>query len=107
MTMIAHGLSTIREASRVVVMDQGCIVEIDSHDELLGRRSLYFNLYTTQFYAETAGAVDKGVLHHVEHWKSRKPRRVSVCEHHGNAISAKEVATFYMYVLLDEPLWRK
>jgi ABC-type multidrug transport system fused ATPase/permease subunit len=56
--IIAHRLSTIRESSRVVVMDQGRIVEIGSHDELLERRGMYYNLYTMQFRAETAQAAD-------------------------------------------------
>ncbi|MEX1157964.1 MAG: ABC transporter ATP-binding protein, partial [Thermomicrobiales bacterium] len=56
--IIAHRLSTIRESSRVVVMDQGRIVEIGSHDELLERRGMYYNLYTMQFRAETLDAAD-------------------------------------------------
>lgn len=54
--IIAHRLSTIRESSKVVVMDQGRIVEVGTHDELLERRGLYHNLYTMQFRSPTRAA---------------------------------------------------
>jgi ABC-type multidrug transport system fused ATPase/permease subunit len=56
--IIAHRLSTIREASRVVVLDHGRIVESGSHEELLMRRGMYYNLYTMQFRTESDAAAD-------------------------------------------------
>ncbi len=47
--VIAHRLSTIRHADRVFVIDGGRIVERGTHDELLARRGMYYNLYTSQF----------------------------------------------------------
>ena len=47
--VIAHRLSTIRDADSIVVMDQGRIVESGSHEELIGRRGKYYDLYMTQY----------------------------------------------------------
>jgi len=47
--IIAHRLSTIQDADCIVVMDQGRIVEIGSHDQLLAAKGRYYDLYMTQF----------------------------------------------------------
>ncbi len=47
--IIAHRLSTLRSVDRIVVVDQGRIVESGAHDELLPRGGLYATLYEAQF----------------------------------------------------------
>ena len=54
--VIAHRLSTIKEASKVVVMHLGEIAEMGTHDELLEKRGMYYNLYTMQYRPEQQAA---------------------------------------------------
>ena len=55
---IAHRLSTLRKADRLVVMDKGLIVEEGTHDVLIERQGAYWRLYEAQQrQAESEGAV--------------------------------------------------
>ncbi|MBR6744257.1 MAG: ABC transporter ATP-binding protein [Clostridia bacterium] len=45
---IAHRLSTLRNATRLVVLDKGRIVEIGTHDELIEKHGIYYNLVMAQ-----------------------------------------------------------
>ncbi len=47
--VIAHRLSTIRGSDRIIVIQDGCVVEADTHDNLMRRRGLYAKLYTMNY----------------------------------------------------------
>ncbi|MGZ5261667.1 MAG: lipid A export permease/ATP-binding protein MsbA [Burkholderiales bacterium] len=47
--VIAHRLSTVERADRIVVLQQGRIVEVGSHPQLIASNGLYARLYRTQF----------------------------------------------------------
>jgi ABC-type multidrug transport system fused ATPase/permease subunit len=55
--VIAHRLSTVRHASRIIVIDKGQIVEVGTHEELMNKRSFYWNLYTKQLIDERSKSV--------------------------------------------------
>ncbi|HEX2184852.1 MAG TPA: ABC transporter ATP-binding protein [Chloroflexota bacterium] len=58
--VVAHRLSTIRNADQVLVVDGGAIVERGTHAELLERRGAYYQLYMRQFLRQADGAVPDG-----------------------------------------------
>ena len=54
--VVAHRLSTIRAAHRIAVLDDGWLVELGSHDELLARDGLYARLWRLQFNEDAMAA---------------------------------------------------
>ncbi len=52
--IIAHRLQTIREADRILVLNDGRVAEIGSHDELLAAGGIYRKLYSLQFQDSVA-----------------------------------------------------
>jgi subfamily B ATP-binding cassette protein MsbA len=51
--IVAHRLSTIEKADRIVVLDRGHIVEIGPHAELVKRNGAYANLHRLQFRTQS------------------------------------------------------
>jgi len=47
--VVAHRLSTVRDADRIVVIHKGEKAEEGSHDDLMARKGLYYRLYQLQF----------------------------------------------------------
>lgn len=52
--LIAHRLSTIAHADRIFVLDNGQLAEQGTHDELLAKHGVYFELWQTQIQEQTA-----------------------------------------------------
>jgi subfamily B ATP-binding cassette protein MsbA len=52
--VIAHRLSTIRNAHRICVLEEGCMVELGGHTELLQRKGRYHQLYAMQFQEDSS-----------------------------------------------------
>ena len=52
--IVAHRLSTIRSADRILVIRGGKITEAGTHKELIRLRGYYYDLYTTQFAENSA-----------------------------------------------------
>ena len=53
---IAHRLSTIADADRIIVLENGSIVEIGTHDALLSKRGRYYSLWTKQLTEDNPAA---------------------------------------------------
>ena len=46
--IISHRFSTVRQADRILVLDEGCVLEIGTHNELMSNQSLYAQLFQLQ-----------------------------------------------------------
>jgi ATP-binding cassette, subfamily B, bacterial len=64
--LIAHRLSTVKSADRIIVMREGSIIEQGDHDALLKQEGHYAELYNTYFrhqslaYVEEVGKLARG-----------------------------------------------
>ena len=75
--IIAHRLSTVRDADRILVIDNGRIVEEGSHRELMRKGGLYQHLYEMQFKEPVKAVVKPEVLPKIAPMKiaSKDPKR--------------------------------
>ncbi|PKL59905.1 MAG: multidrug ABC transporter ATP-binding protein [Methanomicrobiales archaeon HGW-Methanomicrobiales-4] len=55
---IAHRLSTIKDSDKILVVDDGAIVEQGDHDHLMAMRGLYYNLYMSQYKGKIGEVLD-------------------------------------------------
>ncbi|HUS93558.1 MAG TPA: ABC transporter ATP-binding protein [Patescibacteria group bacterium] len=60
--VIAHRLSTVLAADKILVMDKGQLVEQGTHDQLIEKNGLYRSLYETQFRQESNPLVEQDVV---------------------------------------------
>ncbi|MBL7156392.1 MAG: ATP-binding cassette domain-containing protein, partial [Candidatus Pacebacteria bacterium] len=50
--IIAHRLSTVRKADKILVLEKGRIIEAGNHQELMKKKGAYFKFYSLQFSQE-------------------------------------------------------
>lgn len=60
--VIAHRLSTIQKADQIAVLDQGKVVEIGTHEELIKKGGYYTRLYAMQFDRESHNAANEALI---------------------------------------------
>ena len=70
--IIAHRLSTIKRADRILVIENGRIVESGSHADLIRVQGLYYNLYTRQFRREREASYEVEVQGLVKTWSAEQ-----------------------------------
>jgi subfamily B ATP-binding cassette protein MsbA len=56
--IIAHRLSTVHNADKIIVMEKGKVVEVGNHDTLMENKNLYHRLYTTKMFESIPHSVE-------------------------------------------------
>ena len=60
--IIAHRISAVRKADEIIVLDDGCIRERGTHEELLAHKGLYYKTFLAQYGQETPEILKKGMI---------------------------------------------
>jgi ATP-binding cassette, subfamily B, multidrug efflux pump len=60
--IVAHRLSTVQQADRILVMHKGQLRELGTHQELLGQRGIYWKLYQLQYKDQEVQSAANGLL---------------------------------------------
>lgn len=63
--LISHRFSTVRHADRICVLEQGRVIELGTHDELMAKRGRYRTMFDLQAQRFTAGEVEEGTTYDV------------------------------------------
>jgi ATP-binding cassette, subfamily B, bacterial len=58
--LISHRFSTVRHADRIAVVEDGAVVELGSHDELMSQRGRYWTMFTLQAQRFASGTPEEG-----------------------------------------------
>jgi ATP-binding cassette subfamily B multidrug efflux pump len=64
--IIAHRLSTVQRADKIIVMHKGQVREMGTHQQLLAQRGIYFKLYQLQYKDQELNVGHLGHVDHVE-----------------------------------------
>jgi ABC-type multidrug transport system ATPase subunit len=75
--VIAHRLSTIQNADRIAVLEEGRLLELGSHAELIALEGLYARLHHMQFKVEEPVAEEIGTEDEIETTQPAAPKRRS------------------------------
>jgi len=69
---IAHRLSTIKDSDKILVVDDGAIVEQGNHDALMAKRGLYYSLYMAQYKGRISEVMDDIIAANERTQKAKK-----------------------------------